>query len=74
MPGEAKRVLGDEHPDTLESLNILAALFYNEGEHDRGLPLYEEYLAKQKRVLGDEHPHTKITERNRDACARQLGA
>ena len=68
-----KRVLGDEHPDTLISLNNLAALFYSKGKYDRALPLYEECLAKSKRVLGDQHPHTKDTQRSRDACARQLG-
>ena len=68
-----KRVLGDEHPDTLTSLNNLAGLFYSKGEYDRALPLYEECLAKIKRVLGDQHPHTKVFQRSRDACARQLG-
>ncbi len=53
-----KRVLGDEHPDTLISLNNLALLFDNKGEFDRALPLYEECLAKRKRVLGDEHHDT----------------
>ena len=70
---KSKRVLGDEHPSTLASLNCLALLFYSKGEYDRALPLFEECLAKRKRVLGDEHPDTKNTERNRDACARQLG-
>jgi tetratricopeptide (TPR) repeat protein len=53
-----KRVLGDEHPDTLQSLNNLALLFKRKGEYDRALPLFEECLAKRKRALGDEHPDT----------------
>ena len=53
-----KRELGDDHPDTLNSLNNLALLFYNKGEYDRALPLYEECLAKKKRVLGDDDPTT----------------
>ncbi len=53
-----KRVIGDEHPDTLQSLNNLALLFDSKGEYDRAVPLYEECLAKRKRVLGDEHPDT----------------
>jgi tetratricopeptide (TPR) repeat protein len=69
-----KRVLGDEHPDTLTSLNNLAGLFRNKGEYDRVLPFFEECLAKSKRVLGDDHPRTKISQRSRDACARQLDA
>ena len=53
-----KRVLGDDHPSTLNSLNNLALLFFNKGDHDRALPLYEECLAKRKRVLGEDHPDT----------------
>ncbi len=67
-----KRVLGDDHPDTLISLNNLASLFYNKGEYDRALPLHEECLAKNKRVLGLQHPFTKLYQRNRDACARNV--
>ena len=37
-----KRVLGDDHPDTLLSLNNIAILFYSKGEYDRALPLFEE--------------------------------
>jgi lipopolysaccharide biosynthesis regulator YciM len=53
-----KRVLGEDHPDTLTSLNNLAGLFESKGEYDRALPLYEECLAKRKRVLGEDHPDT----------------
>ncbi|KAF2726855.1 HET-domain-containing protein, partial [Polyplosphaeria fusca] len=38
-----KRVLGDEHPDTLTSIANLASTYRNQG---------------RKRVLGDEHPDT----------------
>jgi len=33
-----KLVLGDDHPDTLQSLSNLAILFANNGEYDRALP------------------------------------
>jgi tetratricopeptide (TPR) repeat protein len=56
-----KRVLGDNHPDTLISLGNLAFLFKTKGEYDRALPLYEECLAKRKRVLGKDHPDTLIS-------------
>jgi lipopolysaccharide biosynthesis regulator YciM len=55
---KAKRILGEDHPDTLSSLNNLADLFRSKGEYDRALPLYEECLAKRKRVLGEDHPDT----------------
>jgi tetratricopeptide (TPR) repeat protein len=41
-----KRVLGDDHPSTLVSLNNLAVLFESKGEHDRALPLFEECLRR----------------------------
>jgi lipopolysaccharide biosynthesis regulator YciM len=47
-----KRVLGDEHPDTLQSLNNLAVFFKSKGEYDRALPLYEECMSKRKRFFG----------------------
>ena len=53
-----KRVLGDDHPSTLASLNGLAVLFKHMVQYDRALLLYEECLAKYKRVLGDDHPDT----------------
>ena len=55
---KTKRVLGEDHPNTLISLNNLAGLFCSMGEYDRALPLYEDCLAKRKRVLGEDHPHT----------------
>ena len=53
-----KRVLGDDHPDTLTSLNGLASFFNYKHEYDRALPLHEECLTKRKRILGDDHPDT----------------
>ena len=68
-----KRVLGDDHPDTLASLNNLAGLFESKGEYDRALPLYEECLAKKKRVLGDDHPDTLTSLNNIAALFHNKG-
>jgi hypothetical protein len=67
-----KRVLGDDHPSTLSSLNNLAGLFHDKGEYDHALPLYEECLEKSKRVLGVDHPRTKNVQKSRDLCLRKL--
>jgi tetratricopeptide (TPR) repeat protein len=61
---ENKKKLGDDHPDTLKSLNNLANVFTKNGEYDRALPLYEECLAGRKRVLGDDNPDTLISLNN----------
>ena len=69
---KTKRVLGEDHPHTLASLNNLAVLFKSMGEYDRALPIYEDCLAKRKRVLGEDHPDTKGTQSLRDACFKKL--
>ena len=53
-----KRVLGPEHPDTLQSMDGLAATYVNLGRLTEALKLYEECLEIRKRVLGPEHPDT----------------
>jgi len=51
-------VLGNDHPDTLISLNNLADLFKDKGDYESALPLYKECLAKRRLVLGNDHPDT----------------
>jgi tetratricopeptide (TPR) repeat protein len=51
-----KKVLGDEHPDTLGSMNNLAFLFGSQGKYEAAEPLFKETLRLRKKVLGDEHP------------------
>ena len=53
-----KRVLGDDHPDTLRSMNNLALLYGRQGRDDEAEPLHLETLETKKRVLGDDHPST----------------
>ena len=52
------RVLGLEHPDTLQSMNELAVTYNNLGRSMEALKLYEECLEIRKRVLGPEYPDT----------------
>jgi tetratricopeptide (TPR) repeat protein len=53
-----KRILGEDHPDTLTSLNHLASLLECIGEYDRALPIFEDCLAKRRLILGEDHPDT----------------
>ena len=68
-----KRVLGEDHPDTLTSLNNLAGLFESMGDYDRALPMYEECLAKRKRVLGEDHPSTLASLNNLAVLFNTMG-
>jgi len=53
-----REVLGDNHPDTLISMNNLAALYQSQGKYDEAEPLYVECLKLRREVLGDNHPDT----------------
>jgi len=61
---ERKRVLGDDHLDTLASINGLAILYKSQGRHAEAEPLYLSTLETRKRVLGDDHPHTLASMNN----------
>ncbi|KAI5848000.1 hypothetical protein BZA05DRAFT_446719 [Tricharina praecox] len=60
------RVLGNEHPDTLQSMTSMASLalkYRKRGWWKEAERLLESALEASKRVLGKEHPNTlKITE------------
>ncbi len=58
------RVLGDDHPSTLNSRNNLAGDYELAGDLGRAIPLYERTLADCTRVLGDDHPLTRTVRAN----------
>ncbi|WDF40349.1 tetratricopeptide repeat protein [Streptomyces sp. T12] len=53
-----RRVLGEDHPNTLASRNNLAYAYESAGNLTQAIPLYEQNLAHSERVLGHEHPDT----------------
>ena len=53
-----KRVLGDEHPDTLTSMNNLAFTMKELGRKMEAIKLMAECVKLRNRVLGTEHPYT----------------
>ena len=59
-----RRVLGDEHPDTLASTNNLAELYRDQGKYAKAEQLYAQALEVLPRVLGEQHPHTLKTMNN----------
>jgi tetratricopeptide (TPR) repeat protein len=59
-----ERVLGLEHPDTLSSVNNLAALLRTQGKYAEAEPLRQRALEAQERVLGSEHPYTLTSVNN----------
>lgn len=59
-----KRLLGDEHEQTLTSMNDLPALYIHQGRYVEAETLFLASLETHKRVLGDDHPDTLITMHN----------
>ena len=53
-----RKVLGDEHPETLESVRSLAGVLREQGKLDEAEPVYREALEGRRKVLGDAHPLT----------------
>jgi eukaryotic-like serine/threonine-protein kinase len=53
-----RRVLGEEHPDTLESIDTLGVLLSDQGERELAMRYYQEALEKRRRILGQDHAET----------------
>ncbi len=51
-------MLGIDHPDTLNTVNNLAALLGQQGNYAQAEPLYRRSLGGRERVLGKDHPKT----------------
>lgn len=58
------RVLGPEHPDTLDSLDTYATALNQGGEFAEASARYEECLTIRRRVIGPHHPDTIISMNN----------
>ena len=63
-----KRVLGEEHIDTLASMNDLASIYLGQGQWKKAEELLMQVIETSKRVLGQEHPDT-LTSMNNLALA-----
>ncbi|CAN9196253.1 unnamed protein product [Alternaria alternata] len=68
-----KRVLADEHPDTLTSMNNLASTYSNQGRWNEAEELEVQVLQTRKRVLSDEHPDTLTSMNNLALTYRNQG-
>lgn len=53
-----ERILGDEHPDTLKTIECLAETHNDLGETSKARDLHEKVLVTRKRIFGEEHADT----------------
>ena len=68
-----RRVLGEEHPDTLTSMNNLADTLRAQGDLPGARALQEKVLEALRRVLGEEHPDTLTSMSNLASTLRAQG-
>jgi tetratricopeptide (TPR) repeat protein len=53
-----EKVLGQEHPDTLSSMNSLAVVLRRQGKYEEAERMHRRALELRERVLGQEHKST----------------
>ena len=68
-----KKVLGQEHPDTLTSMANLASTFWNQGRWKEAEELQAKELQICSKVLGTEHPDTLTSMNNLAFTWRKQG-
>src|SRR5262249_8309702 len=56
-----RKELGEDHPDTLSSMDNLAVAYHHAGQFDRAITLHEQALRARRAKLGDDHPDTLIS-------------
>jgi hypothetical protein len=56
-----KRVLGEENPDTLTSMNNLAFTLKGRGQNAEAIKLMEKCVQLRMLVLGADHPHSTLS-------------
>jgi hypothetical protein len=56
-----RRILGEEHPNTLTSMSNLAVTLSDQGDLAGARKLQEQVLEIRRRILGEEHPSTSIS-------------
>ena len=68
-----EKALGAEHPDTANSLNNLAALYWAMGDYAKAEPLFRRALAISEKALGAEHPDTADEPQQPGGALRAMG-
>ncbi len=51
-----EHILGFEHPDVAESLDLLAAVYHKQGKYSEEEPLFQRIISYREKTLGLEHP------------------
>ncbi|HEY3651833.1 MAG TPA: tetratricopeptide repeat protein [Streptosporangiaceae bacterium] len=73
LTADLDRLLGPEHPDTLNARNSLAAAYQAAGRPADAIRLFEQILVVRERLLGPEHPDTLTTQNNLATAYKDAG-
>jgi tetratricopeptide (TPR) repeat protein len=68
-----KKVLCQEHPSTLSSINSLARALSGQGKYVEAKEMHQQALELRKKVLGQEHPSTLSSMKYLAAVLRSQG-
>ena len=69
----SRRELGEEHPNTIKGMLILALAFLKKGDFDSAEQTWRESLEIARRALGDEHPFTLCSMMNLSSILERRG-
>ncbi|EXJ68998.1 uncharacterized protein A1O5_07933, partial [Cladophialophora psammophila CBS 110553] len=58
-----KKVRGEDHPDTLMAMGILAVIMHRQQRKEEVLKLLAKCAQAQRRALGADHPDTYFSSR-----------
>ncbi|RMZ84471.1 hypothetical protein DV738_g741, partial [Chaetothyriales sp. CBS 135597] len=61
---ELQRFHGEEHPDTINTMNNLALTLCYQGQLEEAAEIQKKVLEKEQQILGDEHPDIITTMSN----------
>jgi RNA polymerase sigma factor (sigma-70 family) len=73
LTSDLERLLGPDHPDTLNARNSLAAAYLAAGRVVDAIPLLEQNHVVLKRQLGSDHPDTLISQNNLASAYQDAG-
>jgi len=75
-----KGILGQEHPDTLSSMEALASMYANQMRYKEAEELQMQLMNIHQTTLGEDHPFTAsgidylvLIRKNREESQRQSG-
>ncbi|MFE9428159.1 tetratricopeptide repeat protein [Kitasatospora sp. NPDC006697] len=73
IAGDAQRLLGQEHADSLSARSLLAFSYWQARRTDDAITIEEQVLADYERMLGPKHPNALTARTNLAASYRRAG-